>query len=156
MKRSKICYDVYIAGAMHGREVGTVLAERRRASEYLKQYELSFYDPAADEGLEGLEDTTIIDAKPNEQLMRHYVKKDDRHVDQSRYLLVLTGDLSTSGTAWEMGRHFYRNGRPIVLVSPKRFNGRLVNFTSIKAYKICESLPEAVKFIYCDNKRRTK
>ena len=113
---------------------------------------MSYYDPAADEGLDKLNKNAIIDSKPNLKLMRHYVKKDDSHLDRCYYLLVLTGDISSSGTAWEMGRHSYKNRRPIILVSPKQYMGSLVNFTTVKATKIYPSIFEAV-FSHCERQK---
>ncbi len=147
-------YDLYIAGAMHGRSVGEVLRERAIAKFFCKAHKLSYYDPAADEGLDKLNKNAIIDSKPNLKLMRHYVKKDDSHLDRCYYLLVLTGDISSSGTAWEMGRTYYKNRRPIILVSPKQHMGSLVNFTTVKATKIYPSIFDAVLAIAKDKKKR--
>ena len=148
----KIRYAVYLAGSMHGRRVKEVLRERAEAKEICRKLCLSYYDPADDEGLEHLSPDSIIDLKPNLRLMKSYVDKDDRHVDRSKYLLVLTGDKSSSGTAWEMARHYYRNRRPIVLVGPRQYDGLLTNFTTIKAEKICATLKQALTYI----KRRIK
>jgi len=152
--RMKIKYDLYIAGAMHGRPVNLVQQERAIATYFCRLSGLSYYDPAADEGLHLLAPHDTIDLVPNVRLMKHYVRKDDANLDKCRYLLVLTGDLSTSGTSWEMARHHYRNHRPIVLVSPKRCAGDLVNFTNIKAPQFFVTIEDAVKWIAKDIKKK--
>jgi len=140
----KLRFDVYIAGSMHGRLGKEVLAERAAAKLICKLHGLTYYDPAEDENVPP---NKIIDLRPNLRKMKWFVSKDDYHVDRSRCLLVLTGDASSSGTSWEMGRMFYRCRRPIVIVAPKMYHRLLVNFTTIKATKICETVEEAVRWI---------
>lgn len=139
-----IKFDLYIAGSMHGRLGKEVLAERSAAKLACKLQGLSYYDPAEDENIAP---NKIIDLKPNLRRMKWFVSKDDYHVDRSRILLVLTGDKSSSGTSWEMGRMFYRCRRPIVVVAPKMYHHLLTNFTTIKVTKICETVDEAVRYI---------
>ncbi len=143
-KRNKFKYDVYLAGAMHGRRVCDVLTERQVAKDYCDYYKLSYYDPAGDEGLEKLNPESLITSCPTVEVMRHYVAKDDANLDRCRVLLVLTGDINSSGTAWEMARQYYKNKRPIFLVSKLHLEGQIVNFTSIKAGNIHSSIPIAV------------
>jgi nucleoside 2-deoxyribosyltransferase len=140
-------YDVYIAGAMHGRSVGEVLAERSRAKYFCKLNGLVYYDPSEDEHLDGLSPDTTIDSKPNIQRMQWYVEKDERAIDKCAMLLVLTGDKSSSGTAWEMGRMHFLNKRPVVVIAPKMVAGKLTNFTTIKATKIFSTQEAAIKWI---------
>jgi len=133
-------YDVYIAGAMHGRMGFEVLDERDLAKYYCRLFGLTYYDPAEDEKIDRFK---IVDANPNLELMRHYVEKDERNLDKCRGMLVLTGDKSTSGTAWEMARMYYKNCRPIVAVAPRIAKGQLTNFTAVKIYAY-ETIREAV------------
>lgn len=144
---TKLTYDVYIAGAMHGRTVGEVLDERASAKALCEVYGLTYYDPAADEGLDQLSRSHVIDLTPDLERMEFYVQKDDSHVDLCRMMLVLTGDISTSGTAWEMGRMHYRNRRSIVIVAPKMFKRKLVNFTTVKADWIRPTQEEAISLL---------
>lgn len=137
-------YSVYLAGAMHHRLGKDVLAERANAKSICKSIGLTYYDPAEDEMIKPNE---LIDAKPSRRRMAWYVRKDDRHVDQCRALLILTGDNASSGTLWEAGRMFYRNRRPIVAVAPRMCDGLLANFTTIKADRLCRSQKQALLWI---------
>lgn len=140
-------YAVYLAGAMHGRTVKEVLQERQTAVALCEMYGLSVYNPAGDEGLEDLTPNSKIDIKPNLTRMEWYVEKDDSHLDQCRTLLVLTGDISSSGTAWEMARMYYKHNRKIILVAPKMAKQKLVNFTTVKADFIRPTQEEAISLI---------
>jgi hypothetical protein len=144
---TKLKYDVYIAGSMHGRKVQDVLLERTLAKNFCKLYGLTYYCPASDEGLDKKQRDDIIDLVPNLNTMESYVKKDDDNLDKCRVLLVLTGDKSSSGTAWEMARMHYKNKRQIVLVANKMWYGKLVNFTTIKANYIRPTIESAIKSI---------
>lgn len=143
-------YDVYLAGAMHGRPVGEVLAERSRAKFFCDYYGVTYYDPAEDEGLQFLPLSHIIDVKPDMERMEHYVKKDELNLSRCRALLVLTGDRASSGTLWEMGMAFWHLKIPIVAVAPKMSRGKLVNFTTVKAdfiFATQEAAVEVVEYI---------
>lgn len=144
MKKS---YDVYLAGAMHGRTVGDVLDERDLAQRLCRLYGLTFYDPAYDEGLDKLPRNFVIDMRPNINRMKWYVKKDDTNLDRCKTLLVLTGDTSSSGTGWEMGRAYYKLRIPIFAVAPKMHHGYLVNFTTVKATVLAETTEKAISLI---------
>lgn len=141
---SKMKWDVYLAGAMHGRLGIDVLREREIAARICRDIGLTYYDPAADEDVDPQE---IIDAKPDLKQMAWYVRKDDRHIDQCRTLLLLTGDTASSGSLWECGRMIYRNHRPIVVVAPKMAAGQLANFTTIKATFLCSTYAEGLTWI---------
>lgn len=145
-----INYDIYIGGAMHGRMGRAVLAERQAAHKWCEYYHLSYYDPAQDEDIHP---DKIIDSRPNITCMQWYVDKDDAKLDQCRYLLVLTGDISSAGTGWEMGRMYYRNQCPIILVAPRMKSKELTNFTTIKATYITRTVDMAVKYIFDDIRR---
>lgn len=146
-----IRYDVYLAGQMHGRLGKDVLAERLAAKIVCKRLGLTYYDPAEDEVVPPNE---IIDTVPNRRLMRWYVDKDDKHIDQCRSLIILTGDKSSSGTLWEAGRMYYKNHRPIVAVAPLMCDGLLANFTTIKASKLCRTHTQA--FLWLRRQLRRK
>lgn len=139
-----IKFDVYLGGSMHGRLGKEVLAERAKAKLACKLQGVTYYDPAEDESVPP---NKIIDLKPNLRKMRWFVSKDDYHIDRCKALIILTGDVSSSGTLWEAGRMFYKCKRPIIVVSPKMYNGQLTNFTTIKATKICETIEDAVKYV---------
>lgn len=140
-------YSVYIAGAMHNRYVGEVLAERDRAKRYCETYDLTYYDPAESEGLENLEGESLIDIAPSIELMEEYVLKDEHNLDKCRALLVLTGDTNSAGVLWECARAYYLLNIPIFLVAPKMSRLELVNFTTIKADFICASQEEAISLL---------
>lgn len=140
-------YDIYLAGAMHSRSVGEVLAERLSARRLCDMYDLSVYDPASDEGLDQLSHGALIDAAPDLDKMHSYVLKDEKHLGKCRALLVLTGDRSSSGTAWEMALAHYELNIPIFLVAPRMARKELVNFTTIKADFICGTQAEAIELL---------
>lgn len=137
-------YDIYIAGAMHGRRGSEVLLEREEVKKVLTENGLTYYDPAEDEDIDP---SKLIDSKPDRLKMLGYVLKDDSHLDECAVLLVLTGDYSSSGTAWEMARMYYRNMRPIVVISRRMGWGQLVNFTTIKATAVALEIEEAARQI---------
>lgn len=142
--KPKLLYDAYVAGAMHGRLGKDVLAERETARNIGKQLGLKLYDPAEDELVKP---HVIIDSKPNMKLMKWFVKKDFYNLDRCRAVVVLTGDRSSSGTAWEVARMYFKWGRPIILVAPKMYDKQLINFSSVLATKICATQLQAFKWL---------
>lgn len=145
----RLAYDVYLSLAMHGRLGSDVLTQGENAIAICKKLGLTYYAPWSDENIRP---NVIIDKKPNLKLMADYVRKDDKHVDQCRVLLILTGDIASSGTLWEASRMVYKNRRPIVAVAPCMCDGLLANFTTIKAAKLARSQKQALLWI----KRRLK
>lgn len=145
----KLIYDAYLAGAMHGRLGRDVLTERENARNICKQLGLKPYDPSEDEFVKPHQ---IIDVKPNTKRMKRFVKKDFHNLDRCKAIVVLTGDRSSAGTAWEMARMHYKHRRPIVLVAPRMYDRCLVNFTTILATKICATQLQALRWL----KRRLK
>lgn len=140
----KLAYDVYLAGAMHGRLGRDVLTERENARSICRQLGLRYYCPAEDEAVKP---HAIIDKKPSLKRMKWYVKKDFKHLDQCRTILILTGDSSSAGTMWEATRMYFKWRRPIVLVAPRMFDRQLVNFTTVLATKICATQLSALRYI---------
>jgi nucleoside 2-deoxyribosyltransferase len=146
---SKLKFDVYLAGAMHKRLGKDVLTERENAKAICRQLGLRYYDPAEDELIKP---HLVIDAKPNLKRMKWYVRKDFKHLDQCRAIVVLTGDQSSSGTAWETARMYFKHRRPIILVAPRMFDRQLTNFTTVLVTKICATQMAAFRYL----KRRVK
>lgn len=144
MKTRKFRFDVYLAGAMHGRLGRDVLNEREAARSICKDLGIRAYDPAEDEVIHS---SQVIDAKPNLRRMRWFVNKDFRNLDQCRAIMVLTGDRSSSGTAWEMARMYFKYKRPIILVAPKMYDRELVNFTTILATRVCPTQLQAFRVL---------
>jgi len=142
--KKKLKFDTYLAGGMHGRLGRDVLNEREQARAICKELGLKPYDPALDEVIPT---DKVIDAKPNLRRMRWFVDKDFKNLDKCKSITVLTGDKSSSGTAWEMARMFFKWKRPIILVAPKMYDRRLVNFTTILATKICATQLQALKWV---------
>ena len=140
----KLKYDAYLAGAMHGRLGKEVLLERENAKIICRQLKLSYYCPAQDENVDP---HSIIDSKPNMAKMKSYVHKDFKHLDQCRAIIVLTGDKSSSGTAWEMARMYFKWKRPVVLVAPRMYDKQLTNFTTVLATKICATQLQALRYL---------
>lgn len=135
---------VYLAGAMGGRMGDEVLRERFVATSLLEEADIEVYDPAANENVDPHK---IIDLKLDYLTMKSYVAKDEYAIRCSDVLLVLTGDKSSEGTAWEMGLAHFALGIPVIVVSPKRAAGELMGFTNIKADAIFRTIEEAVSFI---------
>jgi len=146
---TKALYDCYLAGAMHKRLGRDVLAERDNAKIICKQLGLTYYDPAEDELIKS---NSIIDGKPDIRLMRLFVKKDFKNLDKCKSIVVLTGDRSSAGTAWEMGRMYFKHRRPIVLVAPSMYDRQLTNFSTVLATKVCATQLAAFRYL----KRRLK
>lgn len=140
----KLIYDCYLAGAMHGRLGRDVLTERENARNICKQLGLRPYDPSEDEFVKPHQ---IIDAKPNLKRMKSFVKKDFHHLDRCKAVVVLTGDKSSAGTAWEMARMYFKHRRPIVLIAPRMYDKQLVNFTTILATKVCATQLQALRWL---------
>lgn len=137
-------FDCYLAGGMHGRLGRDVLTERETARNICKQLGLRPYDPSEDEFIKP---HAIIDAKPDLKRMKWFVKKDFKNLDKCKSIVVLTGDKSSAGTAWEMARMYFKWKRPIVLVAPRMFDKTLVNFTNILATKICATQHQALVWV---------
>lgn len=137
-------YDCYIAGAMHGRLGRDVLTERENAKTICKELGLKYYDPAEDELIKP---HLVIDAKPNMKRMRWYVQKDFKNLDKCRAIVVLTGDRSSSGTAWEAARMYFKHKRPLILVAPRMYDRQLVNFSTVLATKICATQLSAFRYL---------
>jgi nucleoside 2-deoxyribosyltransferase len=142
--KKKLVYDTYLAGGMHGRLGRDVLTERENARNICKSLGLKPYDPSEDEMIKA---HAIIDSKPNLKRMRWFVKKDFRNLDRCKAIVVLTGDKSSAGTAWEMARMYFKWKRPIVLVAPRMFDRTLVNFSTILATKICATQLSALRWL---------
>lgn len=140
----KLIFDCYLAGAMHGRLGRDVLTERENAVDICKQLGLKPYDPSADEYVKPHQ---IIDVKPNLKRMKRFVKKDFHNLDRCKAIVVLTGDKSSSGTAWEMARMYFKHKRPIILVAPRMYDKTLVNFSTILATKICPTQMAAFRWL---------
>jgi hypothetical protein len=151
--KKKLTYDVYLAGGMHARLGRDVLNERETARTICKELGLRPYDPALDEMIRP---SQIIDSKPNLRRMRGFVEKDFKHLDKCRAIVVLTGDVASSGSMWEMTRMYFKWKRPIVLVAPRMYDRRLVNFTTILATKICATQYQALRWLAKHLKRRAK
>lgn len=140
----KLIYDCYLAGAMHGRLGKDVLQERENAVNICKDLGLKPYDPSGDEYVKPHQ---VIDSKPNLKRMKWFVKKDFHNLDRCKAVVVLTGDKSSSGTAWEMARMYFKHKRPIVLVAPRMYDKQLVNFTTILATKVCPTQLQALRWL---------
>jgi nucleoside 2-deoxyribosyltransferase len=141
---TKLLYDCYLAGAMHKRLGRDVLAERENAKVICRELDITYYDPAQDELIKP---HLIIDSKPDIRRMRWYVEKDFRNLDKCKAIIVLTGDTSSSGTAWEMARMYFKHRRPIILVAPRMFDRQLTNFTTVLATKICATQMSAFRYL---------
>lgn len=146
----KLKFDLYLSLSMHGRLGRDVINQSEEAKKFCKMYGVTFYSPCDDEIIDPRK---VIDTVPNRRRMRHFVQKDDSHIDVCRALLLLTGDKSSSGTLWESGRMHYMHRRHVILVAPKMYHGQLANFSTIKARKILPDIESAVKW-YSKNKRR--
>jgi len=135
---------VYLAGAMGGRLGSEVLTERAHATQVLEENGVEVYDPAAGEGIDP---ALPVDLQMSYLQMKNFVAKDEFAIRNSHVLLVLTGDRSSEGTAWEMGLAHFELGIPVVLVAPKRASGQLMGFSNIKADAIFATVEEAAAFI---------
>lgn len=138
---------VYLSGKMGGLLVSEVLDMRRKAAALCEKFGLGYYDPAASEGLEQLDPTSKIDLGMDYETMKAYVAKDDSNLDRCTVILVLTGDVCSDGTWWEIARSYYKLNIPIVVVAPRRASGELMGFTNVKTPYIFETLEGALVFI---------
>lgn len=127
-----------------GRLGSEVLEERWNATQLLEEADIEVYDPAANEHVDA---SQIIDSSASYLTMKAYVAKDEFAIRNSHVLLVLTGDLSSEGTAWEMGLAHFGMGIPVILVAPKRAAGQLMGFSNIKCDALFATVEEAVEFI---------
>ncbi len=141
---NKLVYDCYLAGGMHGRLGRDVLTERENARSICKQLGLKPYDPSEDELIKAHQ---IIDAKPNLRRMKWFVQKDFRNLDRCKAIVVLTGDKSSAGTAWEAARMYFVWKRPIVLVAPRMYDRQLTNFSTVLATKVCATQAQALRWV---------
>lgn len=138
-------YDVYLAGSMTGRKIGSVLLERAEAKALLSAYGLTYYDPADGEGLEEHDDMNdVISNAFDFPKMKSFVTKDLAAVSQSRALLNINGDMSSEGALWEMAFAVYHRFIPVLLVAPQRVAQAKMTFTNILVDGLYETLQEAV------------
>jgi nucleoside 2-deoxyribosyltransferase len=112
---------VYLAGKMGGRLGSDVLNERLTAAEACDDAGVEYSDPAANEHIEP---SKVVDLKMDYLTMKAFVAKDEYAIRNCDVLLVLTGDTSSEGTAWEMGLAHFELKIPVILVAPKRAAGR--------------------------------
>lgn len=140
-------WDVYLAGAMTGRSIGEVLAERNEAKHALLAQGLTWYDPAEDEGLEKLPFNHIISNAFDKPRMSKYVSKDLAAVAECRAVLNITGDLPSDGSLWEMSYAIFYRHIPVVLIAPERASEARMSFTNILVDGIYEDLTTAVKAV---------
>lgn len=140
--------DVYIAGSMTGRKIGSVLLERAETKALLSAYGLTYYDPAENEGLELHEDMNdIISNAFDLPKMTEFVKKDLNAVAHSRAVLNINGDLASEGALWEQAFATYHRFIPVVIVAPLRCTGEKMTFTNVLVTKMVPTLQEAVFYI---------
>jgi nucleoside 2-deoxyribosyltransferase len=135
---------VYLAGKMGGRPGQEVLAERRHAVTVCRAYNLEPIDPAA---TEYIDPSKSVDLRMNYLTMKSFVAKDEYAIRHCDALLVLTGDSPSGGTAWEMGLAHFELKIPVVMVSPQRAAGELMDFSCIKVDAIFATVEEAALFI---------
>jgi hypothetical protein len=137
-------WDVYIAGSMTNRPVREVLMERAEAKALLACFDLTYYDPAADELLELMDPEAIISNAFDKYRMARFVSKDLNAVSQCRAILNITGDLPSEGSDWEMAFAVYHRQIPVHLVAPLRVSGEKMSFTNILVDGLHNSLAEAI------------
>lgn len=140
-------FDVYIAGAMTGRSIWEVNAERAVAQALLCSMGLTFYDPSDDEGLELKDPDSLITNAFDQTKMKEYVSKDLAAVSNCRAVLNITGDLASDGTNWEMAYAVWQRRIPVHIVAPERLKGAKMSFTNIlvdgihsELYYACEAI----------------
>ena len=136
---------VYLSGKMGGRTGHEVKAERAYAIELCLEHGLTPIDPGKNEHIQDTNEP--ISLQCTHTVMKSFVAKDNYAVDNSDVVLVLTGDTTSDGTWFEMGRAIYKCHIPVVMVAPKRAAGELVGFSNIMADAIFSTIEEAVKFI---------
>ena len=137
-------YNVYLAGAMSGRNLDEVLREREQAKKLLREQGLTFYDPASDEDLNEVSKKGWINNNFNKSRMEWYVKKDLKAVSQCDCVLNITGDLMSDGCAWEMAFAVYARQLPVYIVAPLRKSRKKMGFTNILVDGIFNTVEEAV------------
>lgn len=135
---------IYLAGKMGGRPGFEVLTERQYALECCLSWDLDAIDPAIGEGIDP---TKPVDLGMDYLTMKSFVAKDEYAIRTCDVMLVLTGDMPSEGTGWEMGLAHFELKMPIVMVAPKRVSGTLMGFSNIKVDAIFSTVEEAVEFI---------
>lgn len=137
-------YAVYLAGAMTGRKVRDVLRERDEAKKLLLAYGLSWYDPADDEGLETLDQDSIISNAFDKPKMKAFVSKDLAAVASSACVLNINGDMASEGALWEAAFAVFHRFIPVYLVAPLRVDGEKMTFTNILVDGLYNNVNEAI------------
>lgn len=145
-------YDVYIAGSMTGRKVCTVLMERWIACAILEKNDLTYYNPANNEGLEKMKNNSLISNAFDKKRMVQFVKKDLNAVSQCKAVLNISGDLPSEGSTWEMAYAVYHRQIPVHIFAPERKKGAKMTFTNILVDGIHDSLYAAIRAIKKDIK----
>lgn len=137
---------IYLAGKMGGRLGYEVIAERAAARKICNRYGIDFIDPGETE-VEHIRPDDVISLKLDYTAMKSFVAKDEYAIRNCDALLVLTGDLSSEGTSWEMGFAHFELKIPVIMVAPKRLSGELMGFSNIKVDAIFGTVEEAVRFL---------
>lgn len=137
-------YDLYLAGSMTGRKVRDVLFERAEAKALLTAYDLTWYDPADNEGLESKDPDSVISNAFDLPKMQEFVKKDLNAVANSRSVLNINGDMASEGALWEMAFATYHRFIPVLIVAPQRVAQAKMTFTNVLVTGMYENLNDAV------------
>lgn len=135
---------IYLAGGFVGRSKKEVLKEHTRANKILKLAHISVFDPLS---LEKSFSGKIFKKDHPVRKIEQFVKKEKAAMHKCDALVVLTGDTPSDGAWHEMCYFLYKLERPVVLIAPLRYQGKLVNWSNVEATYVVPDLILAIKVL---------
>lgn len=137
---------IYLGGKMDGRKLAECAKERNDAKALLEKNGFAFIDTLEIEGCKSL----TIDCTRAGFEINEIIDRDKHYLQMADALLILTGDIPTTGTWLEFGYMKYKLEKPIVVIAPKlrkKADKGYQNWTTGEASKVVASLKEAVEWL---------
>ena len=133
---------LYLSGSIRGLSYEDATRERNKAAKALREIGIETLDPMR--GKEHLRESKSIgnDGTPFE--MQDIIARDLSDIRESDGIVVLTGDHCSWGTAIEFGFTYFKEEKPIFLISkdPSR-----MGWEKFLATRICSSIEELVSYL---------
>jgi nucleoside 2-deoxyribosyltransferase len=133
---------IYLSGALAGRVVKEVKKERSSAIKLLSKAGIEVIDPAV---FEKQDQARKFSMNISLDFIRKLVSMEKFAIDHCDALVILTGDIISSGTWLEFGYAKYHCKIPVILISKKHYRKTFVSWSNVEADIVVENVPQAVK-----------
>jgi hypothetical protein len=151
MKPTKKIIKVYMCGSMEGRQYAELFYEHYYIRNQLSSLGLSVFDPLLKESHKP---DTIVGMKGCGLSPRAVYKQDLTAVERADVIFWITGDIASEGSITEISwagcmNRFKKNPRKtIVIVSPKRYKGKVNHFANMhKGVKVVRSVEDGLIYL---------